>query len=314
MRWLRRLGTLVALLALMTGCGFAARPSSTVNVAYAGSLAYLMDQQVGPAFQHTAHLTYVGRGGGSLGLAQEIRSGTIAADVFISIGTGPIAVLGRRAPWAIGFAAAPLVIAYNPHSRFAPELRALADRRLPIQDLFTLMAEPGFRLGRTNPNTDPQGQAFYLMVELAQRLYGLSPHTAQHILGALDNPAEVFSETGILSQLQSGNLDASSAFLPEAIEHHLPYIPLPPALNFASPEEAVLYGEVSLKLADGRTVVGEPLSVDVTVVNDSPNGVRFVRYLLGHPGPWLKDGYVWTAPHYWGNVAAIPASLRHGLG
>jgi molybdate/tungstate transport system substrate-binding protein len=314
MRWLRRLGAVFALLALMTGCGAATAPSHVVDVAYAGSLAYLMDQQVGPGFQHVAHLTYQGRGGGSLGLAQEIRAGTIPADVFVSIGTGPIAVLGPRAPWAIGFATAPLVIAYNPHSRFAPELRALANRRLPIQDLFTLMAQPGFRLGRTNPNTDPQGQAFYMMVELAQRVYGLPPHTAQHLLGAPDNPAQVFSETGILSQLQSGNLDASSAFLPEALEHRLPYIALPPALNFSSPEEAVLYGEVSVKLADGRTVVGQPLSVDVTVVNRSANGVRFVRYLLSHPGPWQKDGYVWTSPRYWGNVAAIPASLRHGLG
>lgn len=308
-KWRGQIAGVLAGVALLAGCG-SQQASRTVPVAYAGSLGYLMDQQVGPAFDHATHLVYQGRGGGALGLAQEIRSGTVPADVFLSIGTAPIAVLGARAPWAIGFASAPLVLAYNPKSRFAPELEAVAAGKVPFRQLFRILATPGFRLGRTNPNTDPQGQAFYLMVELAQRLYGLPAATVQQVLGSPDNPAQIFSETGILSQLESGNLDASSAFLPEAREHHLPYILLPAAINFSHEQDAFFYRQASLRLSDGRVVRGAPLTVDVTVVGSSAQGERFARYLLQHPEPWIRDGYRWIPFQYWGRVHAIPPTLR----
>jgi len=315
MRGRAGIGVLGVLCLLAAGCGSApaGAPPQAVNVPYAASLTYVMDRQVGPAFQRATHISYLGRAGESLALVHLIAADAIPADAFLSVGARPIRDLGSKAPWAIGFASAPLVLAYNPNSPFADELRAIQDGRAPIQRLFQVMAAPGFRLGRTNPDTDPQGQAFYMMVELAARLYGLPADTVQKVVGPLDNPRQIFSETGILTELQDGNLDAASAFLPEAREHHLPYVALPPALNFADPADGALYRTVSVRLPDGRVIHGAPLTIDVTVVDGSRAGLRFVRYLLTHPAAWRRDGYRWIPPVPSGQTARIPHAL-HGLG
>jgi molybdate/tungstate transport system substrate-binding protein len=304
--------TMVAAALLLTGCGSGPKSSaSVVNVPYAASLAYIMDQQVGPAYQKASHVTYEGRAGTSLSLVHLIDANSIPADVFLSIGAGPIKDLGRKAPWAIGFASAPLVLAYNPKSPYAAELQAIARGERPFRDLFPILAQPGFKLGRTNPNTDPQGQAFYMMVELAQKLYGLPAGSTRKILGPLDNPREVYSETGILTELQAGNLDATSAFLPEAKEHHLPYIVLPPSLNFADPADAAFYDQASVRITGGQVIRGAPITIDLTVVNGSPAGIRFAHYVLTHPHYWREDGYTVITPLYAGHVASIPNALRN---
>ena len=304
-------GAAMAAAVLLAGCGSApASSSSVVNVPYAASLAYIMDQQVGPAYQKATHVTYQGRAGTSLSLVHLIAANTFPADVFLSVGAGPIKDLGQKAPWAIGFASAPLVLAYNPKSPYAGELEAIAHGQKPFRDLFQILAQPGFKLGRTNPNTDPQGQAFYMMVELAQKLYGLPSGSVQKILGPLDNPREVYSETGILTELQAGNLDATSAFLPEAKEHHLPYLILPPALSFADPADGAFYNQASVRITGGKLIRGAPITIDLTVVNGSAAGIKFARYVLTHPHYWTQDGYTVISPLYSGRVGSIPHALR----
>ncbi len=53
-------------------------------------------------------------------------------------------------------------------------------------DLFTLLQTPGFKLGRTDPNIDPQGRDFIYMLELAQMHYHLPADTVSKILGTTD--------------------------------------------------------------------------------------------------------------------------------
>jgi molybdate/tungstate transport system substrate-binding protein len=74
-------------------------------------------------------------------------------------------------------------VAYNPSSKYASQFQAIASGKKPISDLFTLMQQPGFQLGRTDPNTDPQGRAFIYMLELAQMKYHLPKDTVTKILG-----------------------------------------------------------------------------------------------------------------------------------
>src|SRR5579875_886396 len=65
----------------------AAGAAPTVSVLYAGSLAALNDQRLGPAFTRLTGIGYSGHGGGSLALAQEIAGGELTGDVFESVGT-----------------------------------------------------------------------------------------------------------------------------------------------------------------------------------------------------------------------------------
>ena len=128
-----------------------------------------------------------------------------------------------------------MVVAYNPKSKYASQFKAIADGKKPIRDLFTLLETPGLKLGRTDPNIDPQGRDFIFMLELAQKHYHLPADTVTKILGgpARHRPPrpQIFAESSLDSTLQSGQLDAASAFITQAIELHLTYIKLPAAIN-----------------------------------------------------------------------------------
>lgn len=301
----------------LTGCGPVAStgsPPATVQVAYAGSLALLNEQAIGPAFHRATGYAYQGRGGGSYGLAHELSSGTIHADVFESIGYGPIAALATHSPgWAVQYAASPLVVAYNPRSPYAGQLNAIRAGREPLSALFTLMATPGFHLGRTNPDTDPQGQAFLMMLQLAVRQYHLPANLYTRIIGSPQNSRQIYSEEGILSLLQAGGLDASSAFLSEAVQRHLSYIKLPAPLNFGDPAEAAWYRTAHLTLSSGRVVTGKPLTIDITALgrHPSPGALAFIRFQLSARARRLytQMGYTLLPATVVGQSSRAPAGL-----
>lgn len=292
--------------------------SGTANVAYAGSLQLLNEKVVGPAFSKATGAGYQGRGGGSFGVAQQIVSGEISPNVFESVGAAPIAVLEPKfTSWYVQVAASPIVVAYNPNTPFAPQLKAIAAGKKPLSELFALMEQPGFHLGRTNPNTDPQGQAFYEMVELAQARYHLPATTVTKVLGPLDNPAEVFAETALEARLQAGQLDAASAFLSQAVQLHLPYITLPSAIDFGDPALSSIYAKATLTLTGGKSVHGVPLVIDATVLHgqDQAAATAFVAYLLSPAGrdEFRRGGYSLVTPRLFGNTSAAPTVIRHEL-
>jgi molybdate/tungstate transport system substrate-binding protein len=284
---------------LLGACGTTSSATAlgTADVAYAGSLEYLNTRTIGPDFHAEEHYGYEGRGAGSFGLAREIDSSEITPNVFESVGSAPIQEIEpKHTTWYVTFAASPIVIVYNPSTPYARVFRAVAEGRAPLRDAFLVMEKPGFLLGRTNPNTDPQGQAFYEMVELAQSRYHLGADAVSRIVGSVDNPAEVFSETSVLARLEAGQLDASSAFLSEALEEHLDYIALPNAINFGDPSLASTYSQSSVTLSNGKVFHGVPLTLDATVVGheDMQAADAFVAFQLSKKGQhiYAKAGYI----------------------
>jgi molybdate/tungstate transport system substrate-binding protein len=295
-------------------------------VAYAGSLLKVNEQVIGPAFTRATGYHYQGRGAGSFGLAKEIEAGEINPGVFMSVGAAPIEQLGSsRETWYVQTLSSPLVVAYNPSSKFGAQLAAIADSRQPLSDLFSVMSEPGFRLGRTNPNTDPQGQAFVEMVELATSQFGLPASTVNSVLGSVDNPAQIFAETALDSQLEAGSLDAASAFESQAIQLKLPYITLPASIDFGDPALARTYAQASVTLSSGQVVRGVPLVIDTTVLSnpkaplsaaDRRAAAAFVAYLLSPAGQaaYSDAGYqVLKPPEFFGSAASLPGSVRQAL-
>lgn len=324
------IGSAVASLIAVSGCGTGNVSNASSNstsavstakkpeiaaVAYAGSLQLVNDQYAGPAFTKATRLKYQGRGGGAFGVANLIKSGEISPNVFESMGTAPFEQMGSKKPaWAIGFASSPIVIAYSLNSPYASKLKAIASGTLPLKDLFLLMEQPGFHLGRTNPNTDPQGQAFVLMMQLAQKQLHLPSGTASKILGSNTNPKQLFAEEAILSRLQSGQLDATSAFLSEAVQKHLPYISLPSSMNMGDPSYKSTYSSVHMNV-NGKTVRGSTIEIYIATVPGNPNqtaGEKFVSFLLSKQGLdiYQQNGYKLTKFLTWGHKTDIPSSIR----
>jgi molybdate/tungstate transport system substrate-binding protein len=99
----------------------------TASVAYAGSLELLASSVLGPKFQAATGDTFQGRGAGSTTLAQEILSNEISPGVFLAVGKKAIKMLWpKRSQFAIQLATDPLVVAYNPKSKYASEFAAIA--------------------------------------------------------------------------------------------------------------------------------------------------------------------------------------------
>jgi molybdate/tungstate transport system substrate-binding protein len=312
----------------------APRRPGTADVAFAGSLLALDDQVIGPAFTRATGYAYEGRGEGSFALAQEIRSGEITPNVFESIGSAPIAELPTSATdWYVPVASSPLVVAYDPHGPHAAVFAAArSDRPAALRAMFETMAEPGFRLGRTNPATDPQGQAFVMMVELAQRTLGLPSAIVDQILGAGarhggGTTSQIFAETALDAALESGQLDAASAFLSQAVQQHLAYVPLPASFDFGDPAEAAHYATASVVVpgttpGSTTTVHGSPLVVDVTVVHepgqssaDAAAAAHFIAYLLSPAGrrQTIAGGYALVRPRIVGPTSSVPELVRRAV-
>jgi molybdate/tungstate transport system substrate-binding protein len=302
-----------------------AKHSGTVNVAYASSIQYLNEKIVGPAFTKDEGYTYSGRGGASGELESNIASGEITPNVFESVGGDNITPLEPKfTTWYIQYASTQIVVAYNPNSKYASDFKAYANGSKPLSGLFTLMQTPGFKLGRTDPNIDPQGRAFIYMLELAQTHYNLPADTVSKILGTSDfgtaNSSQIFAESALDATLQSGQLDASSAYLNQAIQLHLSYITLPAMINLGTPADKDLYKKASVTITTkGKksTKHGSPLVIDITTIG-SPTaaGTAFVAYTLSPTGraQYTQGGYTLITPKVFGDASAVPAAVTSEIG
>jgi molybdate/tungstate transport system substrate-binding protein len=296
----------------------------TASVAYAGSLELWAATDLGPKFEAQTGDGFQGRAAGSGTLASEILADEINPGVFMSVGKKNIKRLWPtgRSKFVIQLSTDPLVVAYNPNGRFAKEFNAIADHKASLSSLFTLMSSPGIRIGRTDPNADPQGVYFILMMELAQSTLHLSFNPAETVLGVTKStpfglPAQMVDEDSLITDLQAGEFDATSAYLTQAIQYHLHYITLPPSLNFAVSSENAHYGTVKVTLTGGTVDQGDLITLNITLViatnaKSAPSAANqaaddaFVAWTVSAAGraQLKKGGYPLTPPVY---IGAAPA-------
>ena len=296
--------------------------SGTANVAYASSLTYLNEMVVKPAFTAATGAGFSGTGNASGTLEADIAAGEISPNVFESVGGDNITPLQPKfTKWYVQYAGTSMVVAYNPNSKYASQFKAIADGSKPVCDLYTLLQTPGLKLGRTDPNTDPQGRDFIYMLELAQSYCKLPSDTVAKILGTSDfgtaSSSQIYAESSLDSTLASGQLDAASAFVTQAIELHLAYIPLVPQINLCCSQYAALYKTATVKLANGMTKSGSPQVIDITIIGKPTDaGVAFVKYTLSPAGLALykTGGFTVLTPTITGSTSSVPAAISSELG
>ena len=302
-----------------------AKVTGTVNVAAASSLSYLSEKVISPSFTKAEGYKYTGTYNASGDLESDIASGEISPNVFESVGGDNIMPLEPKyTKWYVQYAGNSMVLAYNPNSKYASQFKAFADGSKPLSGLFTLLETPGLKLGRTDPNIDPQGRDFIYMLELAQSYYHLPSDTVSKILGTTDfgtaTSSQIFAESSLDATLQSGQLDASSAFLTQAIELHLDYIPLPSAINLGDVALAAQYAKATVTVTSNgqkTTKSGSPQWIDITIIGKpTPAAISFVKYTLSPAGLALykTGGFRLATPVVTGDSSAIPAAIKSELG
>ncbi|MDA8050352.1 MAG: extracellular solute-binding protein [Rhodospirillales bacterium] len=258
----------------------------TIRVAYAGAMGVVMDHVIGPAFAKENAATYQGIGQGAYALARLIAAKRLSADVFISITPGPVKILSKAGliDQAVPVASTAMVIAYSPKSRFAAAFAGGTP-------WWQVLESRGLRFGRTDPKTDPQGQNIVFTMLLAERYYH-EPGLARRILGPLLNPAQIFTEPSILSRLEAGQIDASSAYESAVLSHHLPFVRLPDEINLSNPAmDKAWYSTVHFSLpgpnGQPHELGTEPLVFYAAALKNAPRPAlaqRFVKFLLSPAG------------------------------
>jgi len=258
----------------------------SVSVLYAGSLVNLMERDVGPAFDKLGGYTFQGYAGGSKGLANQIKGQLRRGDVFISANpkvdeqlSG--AVNGDWVRWYVLFAQSPLVIGYQASGRVAAQFHD--------KPWYEVLAQPGIRIGRTDPKLDPKGAFTVQLLQRAEQFYR-RPGLAQKILGADDNPAQVMPEEVLVGRFQSGELDAAFFYSTEAADADIRFVQPP---------------------AD----IDPKASYTATILRDAANPAgaeRLLLLMLGAAGRDLmqRHGLDLVKTTLMGDIQAAPASIR----
>jgi molybdate/tungstate transport system substrate-binding protein len=262
------------------------RAAGTVNVLYAGSLVNLMEHGIGPAFDQASGDEFRGYAGGSNLLANQIKGKLRQGDVFISavpkVNSGLMgAANGDWVSWYVTFAQSPLVIGYNPTSRFAADFKS--------KPWYQVLTQPGIRVGRTDPKLDPKGALTVALMDKAAAYYKV-PGLPQQVLGPPENPGQVLPEETLVGRLQSGQLDVGFFYSTETASAKIPALQLPPAIT--------------------------PKAVyTATILSGAPNpqgAVDFVSFLLGPQGRTVMtgNGLDVQKPVLAGTLAAVPPQIR----
>ena len=259
----------------------AALPTGRVNVLYAGSLVATMNR-LGPAFEHATGYRFVGYAAGSTALASDIKAKTYEADVFVSAGTTANASLegaanGNWESWYAVFGSTPLVLGYNPKSKFAKALLSMP--------WYRVVTEPGFLVGRTDPKVDPKGVLSVTALEEAARRY------RDPALSSLaKNSGGIFPEETLVGRLQAGQLDAGFFYGVEAKAAGIPTVNL------------------------GKVKLDNPYTVSIVRGGTNSKGAKaFVSFLLGEKaGAILRhEGLRLVTPaKLSGARSSVPRGLR----
>ncbi len=278
---------------------------AVLDVAYAGSMGSMMEGPIKSSAAQSLKLDFHGRGTGSSALAQLIVGGSIRPDVFIPVTPGPaLTVLrGGKADIAQPVAHTEMVIAYSPKSRFAYRFAAVAKGQ--NENWWEILLDPSLRFGRTDPVTDPQGRNIIFTMMLAAKVYK-QPDLVEKILGPTINEKQIFTEPTVMARLQSGELDASSAYKIQPGPLNLPYITLPREVNLSGQNVKAEHPEITLSVG-GKTYNPEPLIYYAAVLKDAPNpkgAAAFVQWLRADEGQAIFRRYNYDPP---GDASALHA-------
>jgi molybdate/tungstate transport system substrate-binding protein len=254
-----------------------------LDVAYAGSMGSMMEGPIKAGAAQTLGIAMHGRGQGSDALANLIAGGSITPDVFIPVTPGPMMTVlkGGKASLAVPVARTEMVIAYSPKSKYA---QAFAEAGKPgAMPWWQILTQSDIRFGRTDPATDPQGRNIIFTLQLAQTYYK-QPGLAAKILGDTVNAAQIFSEPTVEARLQSGELDAASAYKIQPGPFDLPYLTLPPEINLGNESMHALYAQTSLALGT-KTYRPQSLVYYAAVLDGAAQKEKAAAFVA-----WLGDG------------------------
>ncbi len=292
-RWLALLFLLSAL--LLPACQGGAVPSAApaeqkLVIFHAGSLTVPMEALADAFAEAHPGVVFETEASGSRTAARKVSELGREADLVLSADYTVIdnLLIPDYASWNIRFARNTMVIVYTEKSKFADEINA--------DNWYEILLRDGVVYGHSDPDADPCGYRTLMVWQLAESYYGQPGLNAA--LEAHCPPENVRPKAvELLALLESGDMDYAFEYRSVALQHDLPYVELPDAINLSSVEFADFYAQAKVEVSGtepGTTItqVGSPIVYGLTMPKNAPHpdlAVEFVKFLIGPEGQRILE-------------------------
>ncbi|GAB6862033.1 extracellular solute-binding protein [Haloplanus litoreus] len=237
------------------GRGRTSDPPPSVTVLAAGSLNNAFENGLRPRVDARLQVEAHGSAEVARLVAGESKDPDVVALADVALFDGPL-----HPPWYAEFATNALVVAYDDDDAGGRRLAEAAPDRW-----YRPLLSGAVSLGRTDPDLDPLGYRTLFVLELASEYYGLETDLRE----AIPRREQIYPETQLVSQFETGSIDAAVTYRSMAEERGYDYVSLPPEVDLSTPRFADRYATVRYELPSGKLVAGAPISYGGTVRYDA---------------------------------------------
>ncbi|EMA47585.1 sulfate/thiosulfate/molybdate ABC transporter substrate-binding protein [Halococcus morrhuae DSM 1307] len=264
--------------------------STTIAILAAGSLQNALSNGLTPAVDVPVNV----EAHGSATVARMIDEGKRDPDI-VSVADAALFEDPLSPLWYSVFTSNAVVIAYNPDTEGGKRLAEAGS-----ENWYDALASDDVRIGRTDPDQDPLGYRALFTLELASRYYDDASNLKKRLL----QKDQIFPETALISQFESGSIDAAIAYRNMAVERDYEYIELPDQIDLSNPQyDEEWYSTVSYTLPSDQTIQGGLISYGSTIRKMSDTALDvFAAHTTGdyldEHGFLLRDQF----PMYEGDV------------
>jgi len=264
--------------------------SKPVSILAAGSLQDALQRGLEPAVDVPVQVEAHGSRTVARLVAEGQRDPDIVTVADVALFQDPLSP-----PWYSTFTSNAVVVAYNPATQGGRKVGDAGAARW-----FEPMVAGDVRLGRTDPRQDPLGYRTLFTLELASRYYADASDLRTRIL----RRDQIYPETALISQFETGAIDAAFAYRNMAVERGYAFVDLPNQIDLSDPRYAAdWYETVSYAQPDGRTVRGGLIGYGSTIRH--PSDAALTVFAAQTTGAYLgRFGFVRPAgfPRYHGSV------------
>ena len=225
--------------------------ATPVSLLAAGSLHDALESGLRPALDVPLRV----EARGSAAAARMVAEGQKSPDV-VSLSDVALFDSPLRPEWYAEFATNAVVVAYNPDTAGGRRLRDAGS-----DGWFRPMLDGAVRVGRTDPDVDPLGYRTLFALELATDHYDAD----RDLREAIPARGQVYPETQLVSQFETGSIDAAFAYRNMAVERGYEFVDLPAAVDLSEPARADEYASATYALPGGKTVRGGAIRYGSTV-------------------------------------------------
>ena len=274
----------------------------SVSILSAGSLAVVLEDHVGQAFQDAQGIEFRGEYYGANAVMRMVEDGQKHPDVVISADNVLLRdrLYENHTDWDVEFASNSVGLGYNPETEFGRRL----DSGEPWYEI-AADAEAG-ELAISDPDLDPLGYRAMLAFQLAEAEHDLDGFVDRVAERAYREP----EEPQLLAGVETGNRAAAVSYRNMAVDHGLPFFAFPDSYNFGNPEYEDHYANASYTTDEGYTATGNPIVYNATVIDRADNptaGLEFVQFLADAADLLAENGL--TVDGFPNSHGAVPDEL-----